>query len=225
MEQRRDLLNLGVTDEQIAELEAVLPGCRVFSKDLARLGDVRDALQGLASAVSEARRKALNVVTAGRANAALLEVRQRIKEASADTEFDLGEVVRATAILREFGDVVGAAVRDLPNQQRRSRAAAVQPIQLIHEALTKTLRAPWRVTQSVPVLWSKRHRALSWPRGAYRMMAAPKANGPAKSPIWSRPYLLRPQVPEADRPTYRSGIPISPRQTKSGRQGARIGSQ
>jgi hypothetical protein len=127
----RDLNNLGVIDEQIGELEAVLPMCKLLIESGARLGDTRDDLDKLIKALRTVER-----VVSGRTKAAR-EALNRWQMAAYARRHPLGsdpEFVRILALDTLIGSA-REAMRALGRDQRRSHAATPEPIQLIADAL------------------------------------------------------------------------------------------
>ena len=132
-ERRGDLQRNGLLDAQIEELEAVLPMCRLLTTDDPRLGSVREELELVARALSDARRKICQFAD----KPAAWEARHRIDMASHTLGGDSGEAGRACAALVALGRAVERAVSDLGTTQRRTNRADPSPIRLIHKALEK----------------------------------------------------------------------------------------
>jgi hypothetical protein len=132
-ERRGDLQRLGLIDEQIEELEAILPMCCLLITDDPPLRDVRDELDLIAQATADARQKICKCAKTPAAH----EARYRIDAASYALGGDLGETGRACAALNDLSRVVAQAISALGTKQRRTNRAANMPIKLIHEALIR----------------------------------------------------------------------------------------
>jgi hypothetical protein len=122
---RCSLRKLGLIDEQLAELEKVLPFCRLDIEDAAPLGDVRSELQSV-----DATRR---LYTA--ASPSLREALNRMQMASHQTGGDCREIEHAQSAVAALNDVLGKALDDLPKEQRRTMAASPQPIERVYHAL------------------------------------------------------------------------------------------
>jgi hypothetical protein len=132
--QRTSLCGLGVTGDQIAELEKILPLCRVMVVDDPTLRDVRDKLKAIVKAVE---RLNLQLAPPPKANVKLaqLEALNRIQKASRDCGGDCGEADKCIASLHQLRPVIDKALNDLGTTQRRTNSAATGPIKLIDDAL------------------------------------------------------------------------------------------
>lgn len=130
---RCSLRKLGLIGEQFAELEKVLPFCRLDTEDAAPLGDVRSELQLV--------RRATNGTLAAtrRLSAeslpALREALNRVQMASYNAGGECREIEHAQSALVALNDVLGKALGDLPKEQRRTKAASPHPIDRIYHAL------------------------------------------------------------------------------------------
>lgn len=132
-ERRRDLERLGVTDEQISEVEAVLPLCALHIKSSPQLTDTRVVLNGLIEALCTVRKvfSASPEATREALNRWMMAAHAHGHPFGSDHEFmrklDLGTLIESA---RE-------AKGQLGTDQRRSHAATSKPIQLIDEALVR----------------------------------------------------------------------------------------
>jgi hypothetical protein len=130
-ERRRDLANRGITDEQIAEVEAVLSSCMPLIEGGPRLQDTRAELDGLIAALSCVQR--LLRAPSKAAQEALIRwqmaARDRGHPLGSDPEF--GQKLDLETLL----GAARAAKRALGNKQRRSHAANAEPIRRIADAL------------------------------------------------------------------------------------------
>jgi hypothetical protein len=135
--QRDTLHRLGVIDAQIAELEAVLPLCRVMLSGLTPLRDVRDELDALTAAMKSAQTRMSGLLKASDLRPASLEAWNRILAASFDAGGDGRELERAANALQTAREAVLRARQVLPREQRRSNAASPWPVAWIHQALIR----------------------------------------------------------------------------------------
>jgi hypothetical protein len=132
-ERRKALLKLGVVDAQIKALEAVLPMCRLLITDDPPLRSVREELESVAGAISDARQKICQFAD----EPAAWEARNRIDAASYALGVAQGATGRACGALDDLGGVVGKALSDLGTTQRRTNSASPAPIKWIHDALVR----------------------------------------------------------------------------------------
>jgi hypothetical protein len=131
MERREDLERLGVKAAQIAEIEAVLPVCRVLLEKDPRLADTRDELEKLIAALGVMQRIFDAPTKAAK------EALNRWMTAAHALHHPFGRDPEFADRL-DFGTLRQAA-RDakqrLGAEQRRSHAAYPEPIRRIDEAL------------------------------------------------------------------------------------------
>jgi hypothetical protein len=134
-EARCRLRGLGLIDEQIVELEEVLPFCRLDIEDAAPLGDVRSELQSVRRAVNRALAATRRLSTAGLP--ASREALNRVQMASHKAGGECREIERAQEALAALNEVLCKALADLPKEQRRTKSASPQPIERIERALLR----------------------------------------------------------------------------------------
>jgi hypothetical protein len=130
-ERRKDLARLGVIEAQIAELEAVLPGCHILIEDHSPLTDSRDELERLITALGDVQRVFETRTKAGREalNRWQMAAHERGHPLGSDPEFP------AKLDLATLVDAARAAKQTLGFKQRRSHAADPEPIRRIADAL------------------------------------------------------------------------------------------
>jgi hypothetical protein len=132
------LRGLGLIKEQIAELEEVLPFCRLDIADAPRLQDVRAELKAASRTIERAfaqtRRLLLEYNTV---SPIAREAMNRIQKASHEAGGDCCEIERARDALVPLDRAVTKALADLPKEQRRTRAAAPRPVKRIDDALIR----------------------------------------------------------------------------------------
>jgi hypothetical protein len=131
VERRRDLRNLGVTDDQIAEVEAVLPSCTALIESAPRLQDTRTELSELITALRCLQRLIRAPTKAAR------EALNRWQMAAYDRSHSLGSNPEFAQML-DLDTLIEAArgaKKALGNKQRRSHAATAEPIRRIADAL------------------------------------------------------------------------------------------
>jgi hypothetical protein len=151
-ERRQDLVRLGVTVAQIAEIERVLPICRVLIEDHSPLTDARDELDKLIAALRAAQRILKPPTKAAR------EALNRWQMAAYSLGHPMGSDPDFFAAL-DLDILIDAARegrRSLGPDQRRSHAAHPEPIRLINDALVRG----WAMEHAnkFPVWYRKRPR-------------------------------------------------------------------
>lgn len=133
VDSRCSLRKLGLIDEQLAELEKVLPFCRLDTEDAAPLGDVRSELQSLQKTTDRTLGATRRLSVA--ASPGLQEALNRVQMASHQTGGDCREIERAQKALAALNDVLGKTLGDLPKKARPTKAASPHPIDRIYHAL------------------------------------------------------------------------------------------
>lgn len=129
-DQRTGLVRIGVNEDQIAELERVLPLARALLSKPARFKDVRDELQSLDKAILETRNRLRRCSRTDADQNVLRDIQARLIEA------DEKDVMPQTGpFLRKVNAVVRLAIHKLPRDQSRHRTASPLPISLIWRAL------------------------------------------------------------------------------------------
>ena len=221
-ERREDLHRLGVIDAQIDALEAILPGCRVLTRDSPRLQDVREELQAVASAISATVKSISLLEQADRKSApARFEALNRMQKASYEGGGDLDEEVRAARdALCALHRAACKAIDELGNKQRRSNSAAARPIELIHDALTRGwvngARGPIK-RFNIPVSLDPKSAFREIVIICYETMTGKPGHDPERA-IRRYKTRLRHQRDREDRQRDEVGIP--PEYRKRRRQGA-----
>jgi hypothetical protein len=133
VEQCQDLREYGLVQEQIDELEAVLPAVRVMIADAPRLADVRDALQAILGAVTQLEKLLIGTRSG---STIMREALARIQVASHAARGPANVDQLAVCALHRLRQAIERAQTELQGHaQRRSNAAAVEPIRRIHDAL------------------------------------------------------------------------------------------
>jgi hypothetical protein len=138
VERRSDLVKLGVNKTQIAELEAILPMCKLRITNKPPLQDVRDKLKPIQEAFSEICTRIARLKYYAGTNSAAREALNRLQMAAYERRHVLGPTTEAVPLpgLDALAAVLDIAVENLGSQQRLSNTACPEPVWLIAEALS-----------------------------------------------------------------------------------------
>lgn len=121
----------GLTQPQIARLEAILPTLRFIRTPSPPMSDVRKELTDLQADVAAMQSRLRRFVHPPAGDRALLEASFRVQSPSQMGE----ELPTALAATENLATMVDAALASLPSEQRRDRRASPELIRLINRAL------------------------------------------------------------------------------------------
>jgi len=136
-DRRRDLRDLGLIKEQIAELEKVLPSCRLGIEGGPRLQDVRGELREATKAIATAALLLRRLADATVRTPARFEALNRLQLACYEYAGDCNEIERARDAVETLALAAPKALVDLPKHARRPKSGSARPIELIHDALIR----------------------------------------------------------------------------------------
>jgi hypothetical protein len=131
--QREALKKLGLLDEQISELQSILPGCAAMLSKPASLPAVRDKLKQTTAVLERAERALIKIVTSR--SDANLEVRNRVIEVDFAVSDGTDTIEAALAALVIARESFAVATGRLRAKARHKRTADYRPIEWIGNAL------------------------------------------------------------------------------------------
>lgn len=135
---QRDILkNQGLIDEQIKELETILPLCRAWLRNLPTMTEVREGLRDLDKAISKTRRLISKAHNATQRTPGQNEILQRLFSADYEENHSLETISKTMETLAQMQSITNRALTDLPREQRRHTSANPYPVQCIDNALVK----------------------------------------------------------------------------------------